>query len=304
MSYLSQLWRRSARLFVALAKVMLPVMILVQVGQWLGWIETLGRVFAPAMAWLDLPPEAGMVWIASVFIGVYGALAALIGFAPGLDLTTAQFSALAAMILFSHSLPVEQAIVRRAGASFWATAALRVAASLGYGAAVAWLCRWGGWLQAPLSLHWLQQSSLAGEGAVAGTFWSWLQGTAVSLLVTYAVLVALLVLLDVLERLGITRAITAAMAPLLRLSGLDPRVTPVTTVGVLLGLTYGGALIIEEADRQQYPARTRFLALAWLSLCHSLIEDTALMLALGADVWVVLAGRVAVTMGWWPCWPG
>lgn len=293
--YLLQLWRRSARLFLALVKVMLPVMVLVQAGQWLGWIDALGRGFAPVMALLDLPPEAGMIWVASVFIGIYGAIAALISFAPVLDLTTAQFSALAAMMLFAHSLPVEQAIVRRAGASFWATTALRVGAALGYGAVIAWTCKMGGWLQEPLSLTWLQQSTLAGD-TDPHAFGPWLRGTITSLLVTYAVLVALLVLLDVLERIGATRWITAAMAPLLRLSGLDPRVTPVTTVGVLLGLTYGGALIIEEAEKQQYPARTRFLALSWLSLCHSLIEDTALMLVLGADIWVVLVGRVVVTL--------
>src|SRR5690606_16733691 len=110
-----------------------------------------------------------------------------------------------------------------------------------------------------------------------------------------AVIVGLLVLLDVLERTGITRRITALLTPLLGLSGLDSRVTPVTTVGVLLGLTYGGALIIEEAQKQDFPARTRFLALAWLSLSHSLIEDTALFVALGANVWIVLVGRVLVT---------
>src|SRR5690606_19090168 len=71
---------------------------------------------------------------------------------------------------------------------------------------------------------------------------------------------------------------------------------PVTTVGVLLGLTYGGALIIEEAKKQNFSARTRFLALSWLSLSHSLIEDTLLVLALGANIWVVLVGRVILTL--------
>jgi hypothetical protein len=66
--------------------------------------------------------------------------------------------------------------------------------------------------------------------------------------------------------------------------------------GVLLGMVYGGALIIEETGKQQFSARTRFLALAWLSLSHGLIEDTALMLMLGASAWVVLAGRVLLTM--------
>jgi len=294
-SYLLNLLRRSRHLFLVLIKVMLPIMVLVQVGQWLGWIDLLGRAIAPAMALLDLPPEAGMIWVAGACVGVYGAIAALIGLAPGLDMNTAQLSALCAMVLFAHGLPVEQAIVRRAGASFWATAALRVGAAILYGGAVAWACRWGGWLQEPVSLGWLQGSALAAD-AQAGGVLGWLRGTATSLLLTYGVIVALLVLLDLFERTGLTRAITAVLMPMLRLSGLDSRVAPVTTVGVLLGLSYGGALIIEETEKSQWPARTRFLALAWISLSHSLIEDTALLLTLGADIWIILVGRLLLTL--------
>lgn len=118
--------RRSDRLFLTLVKVMLPVMIAVQAAQAWGWIDILGQAFAPAMGLLNLPAEAGMVWMTGAFVGIYGAIAALISLAPALELTGGQFSALCSMLLFAHALPVEQAIVRRAGASFWATAALRV----------------------------------------------------------------------------------------------------------------------------------------------------------------------------------
>jgi len=294
-SYLLNLLRRSRHLFLVLIKVMLPVMVLVQIGQWLGWVDVLGRTIAPAMALLHLPPEAGMIWVAGVCVGVYGAIAALISLAPQLDFSVAQLSVLSAMVLFAHGLPVEQAIVRRAGASFWATAALRLAAAVLYGAAVAWACHWGGWLQQPVSLGWLQGSALAADAQTGGLL-GWLRGTAISLMFTFGVIVALLVLLDVFARIGLTRAITAMLMPLLRLSGLDARVAPVTTVGVLLGLSYGGALIIEETDKNPLPARTRFLALAWISLSHSLIEDTALMLTLGADIWIILVGRIVLTL--------
>lgn len=293
--YLSSLLSRSARLFVMLMKVMLPVMIVVQLAQYWGWVDALGRAIAPAMAWLDLPPEAGMIWMTGMLVGVYGAIAALIGLAPGLELSVGQMSALCSMILFAHALPVEQAIVRRAGASFWGTAMLRIVVALAYGAAVAWTCRLTGVLDDPVSLEWLHASAATGADQAPGLLgWAWT--TALSLLMTFAILVGLLVLLDVLERTGITRRITSALTPLLRFSGLDARAAPVTTVGVLLGLTYGGALIIEESERQGFDARTRFLALAWLSLSHALIEDTMLLLALGASVWVVLVGRVAATL--------
>jgi len=295
MPYLATLLQRSRRLFLALVKVMLPVMIAVRLGQEAGLVDMIGRAIAPAMDWLGLPPEAGMIWVTGVFVGVYGAIGALVGFAATLEMSVAQFSALAAMILFAHAVPVEQAIVRRAGASFWVTAGLRIGAALVYGAAVTWVCAAVGALGEPVSFEWLQGGSQAGA-AGSGGLGDWLAATVFSLALTFGIIVALLVLLDVLERTGVTRRITALMAPVLRVSGLPPDAAPVTTVGVLLGLTYGGALIIEEAERRRFEARTRFLALAWLSLSHSLIEDTLLFLALGADIWIILAGRVVFTM--------
>lgn len=44
--------------------------------------------------------------------------------------------------------------------------------------------------------------------------------------------------------------------PMLRISGISRDVAPVTTIGVLLGITYGGALIIDEARKNNYPKRT------------------------------------------------
>jgi len=294
-TYLSTLVRRSLRLFLTLAKIMLPVLVAVRIGESLGLVDAVGRLIAPAMDLIGLPPEAGIIWVTGVFTGVYGAVAALIGFAATLQLTSAQLSALCAMIVFAHALPVEQSIVRRAGASFWITSGLRVGAAVCYGGAVVWFCGLAGVLDQPVSLAWLQGSRLAADSAGHGLL-AWIFSTAFSLGLTFVIILALLLLLDVLDRTGATRRFTALMTPVLRLSGLDPRAAPVTTVGVMLGLTYGGALIIEEAEKQRFVARTRFLALAWLSLSHGLIEDTALMLALGANAWVVLAGRVLLTL--------
>ncbi len=295
LGYFIALLRRSWQMFVAVAKVMLPIMVLVQVGQELGLIDMIGSAIAPAMALLHLPPEAGIVWAATVFTGIYGGIASLSSLSSSLDLTAAQVSALCAMMLFAHAIPVEQAIVRRAGASFSVTTALRIGTAIFYGAAVSWFCHLTGVLSEPMSLEWLRGSSFIAADDSSG-WMAWAQATAFSLALTFAVIIVLVLLLDILDKLGITRRITAAMLPLLRLSGLDPKVAPVTTVGVLLGLTYGGALIIEESRKQGFTPRTRLLALSWMSLSHGLIEDTLLMLALGADVWVVLVGRVLLTL--------
>jgi len=292
--YLVSLATRSGRMFFTVARVMVPVMLLVELAAHWGLISIMGRAIAPGMALLNLPPEAGLVWISAVFIGIYGGIATLIAVSPLMDLTAGQFNALCVMMLLAHSIPVEQAIVRAAGASFAATTALRLGAALLYGAAIAWGSRASGILSDPVSLAWLQGSDLL-ENTADGPL-AWVQSTLVTMSMILLIIFVLALLLDAMERLGVTRRVTALLAPLLRLSGLDARVAPVTTVGILLGLTYGGALIIEAAQRQQLDARVRFLALAWLSLLHGVIEDTVVMVALGANVWIVLAGRLALTL--------
>lgn len=295
LNYPATVARRSWRMFITVTKIMLPVMIVVQIAQVYGLVDWVGHWIAPAMAMLHLPPEAGIVWATTLLTGIYGGIASMSSLSSTLDLTSAQLSALCAMMLFTHALPVEQSVVKRAGASFSATAALRIITALVYGGLVSWACYLTDVLNDPVSLDWLRGSD-AGTTTTSNSVLSWLQATTFSLGLTLLIIMVLVVALDLLERTGITRRFTAAMMPVLRVSGLSADVAPVTTVGVLLGLTYGGALIIEESAKQNFSARTRFLALSWLSLSHALIEDTLLMLALGADIWIILVGRVLITL--------
>lgn len=294
--YIFDLINRSQKLFVTLMKVMLPVMVIVRIAQEFGAIDVASELLTPVMALIGLPPEAGLIWATCALVSMYGAVGAFIGLAGNLDMTAAQLSALCAMMLFAHGLPVEQAIVKRAGASLIATTALRIGAAVGYGALVTWVSNATGWLSEPVDFSWMAGGDVT-EAATGLAGWGeWLIQTLKSLVVSFAVITGLLVILDAMKVTGLTDKFTLAMLPILRVSGLSRDVAPVTTIGVLLGLTFGGALIIDEARRNNYPPRTLFLSLSWLSLSHSLIEDTAIMLALGADIWVILVGRVILTL--------
>ncbi|WP_322995461.1 nucleoside recognition domain-containing protein [Castellaniella sp.] len=295
LSYLNTIRQRSTHMFMTIARIMVPVMVIVYVADRLGLVRLAGEALAPAMALLGLPPQAGIIWVTTVITNIYGGMASMAALSDGLDMSVAQVSALGAMMLFAHNIPTEQAIVRRAGASALVTGSLRIGVGILYGAAVTWTCHALGWLQEPVSFAWMGQDAGLNQGPP--DFLPWLWTTAESLLLVLAVIVVLVVLLDLLERLGITRLVTRLLTPVLRLSGLEERAAPLTTVGVLLGLAYGGALIIEAAERENFSPRTRLLALSWLSLCHALIEDTLLIMALGADIWVILVLRSLVTLG-------
>ncbi|PJI38719.1 nucleoside recognition domain-containing protein [Ferrovibrio sp.] len=290
-AYLGSRLQTSLKVFWQLIKIMVPVMVAVKVAAEIGLIDALGPLLAPVMALIGLPPEAGLVLVASFTIGIYGGLGALPLLADSATLTTGQLSIVCAMMLFAHALPMEQAIVRKAGASFWFTAALRLVAALLYALLVTAICHATGWLSEPADAGLLHRMASPSAGWL-----DWLVSSVISLAATFLIIVALILLLDLFERAGITRRLTEAMMPLLRFSGLSRDLAPVTTVGVLLGLTYGGGLIIKEAQERNFEPKMRVLALCWISLSHSLIEDTGLMLAVGADIWAVLVGRVALTL--------
>jgi len=290
LSYPRSLLHRSFATFLVLVKIMLPVMLLVRLGDLSGLTDALGRGLAPVMALIDLPPEAGLIWAVTLLTSLYGGFGAFVSLQGDMALTVAEVSVLASLMLFAHALPVEQAIVRRAGASFLATSALRVGVGFAYAAIVAWITRVTGTLSPVVALDWMPAGLSTPDWA------SWALATGQSLLTMLTIIVALFLLLDVLKALGVIAWSTRALNPLLRLLGIPPSLAPLTSIGLLLGLSYGGGLIIQETMTTRYDKRDLFLALSCLSLCHSLIEDTALMLAIGADVWIVLVGRIVATV--------
>lgn len=292
--YAAELLRRCTRMFITVARIMLPVMAVVYVAERLGWVAQVGQLLAPAMGLLGLPPETALIWATTVLTNLYGGIAIVATLAGDLQLTVAQMSALGAMMLFAHNLPTEQAIVRKAGGSALFTGSLRLLVGAGFGAAVTAVCRLAGWLQQPVSLTWLQGAGSTGSGTPDA--WHWLLATAQSMGMVWLIIVALVLLLDGLEWVGVTRLLTRLLDPVLRVTGLEPNAAPLTTVGLLLGLTYGGALIIDASQREPYSRRTLLLATCWLSLFHSVIEDTVLIAALGANVWVILVVRGVVTL--------
>jgi hypothetical protein len=100
-----------------------------------------------------------------------------------------------------------------------------------------------------------------------------------------------MMLMDGVEKTGIDRVISFILAPIHKFMGIRPELAPITTVGLLMGLTFGGGMLIERSRNGSITKRELFLALSFLSIFHAVIEDTLLMVALGADIWVILVAR-------------
>ena len=76
---------------------------------------------------------------------------------------------------------------------------------------------------------------------------------------------------------------------------------PMVVVGLTLGLAYGGGLIVEEARQGHVQTQEVVMAISMMCMCHSLIEDTVLMLMLGGApvgvIWIRIGLALIVTWG-------
>ncbi|WP_142850761.1 hypothetical protein [Telmatospirillum sp. J64-1] len=290
MAFLTGIFRDTLSLYWTLVKIMVPVMIVVKVAVSLGLVSVLAVVFEPLMLMVGLPAEYGLVWATACLVNIYGGAAALLGVLPEVPLTVAQATVLGSMILAAHSLPIEQRVCQKAGASIVFTTALRFAAAIVYGALLNLFYSSFDLLQQPVQIAWLP-STPADAGWV-----EWGINSLISLGTIFFIILALITLLRLFDLLGVTRLLSKALAPLLRLMGIGSAATSLTLAGVLLGLSYGGALIIREAQAGHMNSRDIFLSVSFMAICHSLIEDTLFIMALGGHWSGILIGRVVFSI--------
>lgn len=275
--------------YLTLLKVMVPAIVVVKLLEMLGMTELLGHWLAPLMSPLGLPEPLSVVWAATLLTNIYTGLVIFFEVTRDTPLTVAQVTALGALMAVGHSLPVEGAVARKAGVPWWLTLLLRIGGAW----LLAWLLTlsygWGDWLQHANQVVWEPAPRDDSLGA-------WLWDQVRTLAIIFVVILALMAFLKLLRRLGIERLIHKLLYPLLRLLGIGPAAANITVIGITLGLSFGAGLLLREANSGRLSPRDILLTLSFLGLCHSLIEDTLLIMLLGADLSGILWARLGFAL--------
>ena len=269
------------RIFWGLAKIMIPILLLVRVIELLGWVNYLGDAISPVMVWVGLPGEMGLVWMTAIFSNLYTAMAIFYQLGAVEQLNVAQVSVLCSMMLISHGLPIEASIAKAVGVTFRFTLTLRIGGALLLGVVLHHYYSAFSLLQTPVSTSWVPESTDASWSS-----WLTLQGQ--TFVAAFIIIAVLTLSIRILNYLGIEKAIHFLLSPLLRLLGIGAKASNIIVIGLTLGLSFGGSLLIREAKTGHIDNKDIFLTMAFLGLCHSLIEDTLLMLLLGADLTSIL----------------
>lgn len=282
---MGETWEISLRLF----KIMIPVIIVVKLLKELGLIEHLGALLSPVMQLVGLPGSMGLVWAATLLTGIYGGIVAFVSLAADNPLSVAQVTVLASMMLVAHALPVELGIAQKAGARLPAMGVIRVGGAFVFGWCLHLFYSLGGWLQQSSSLSWAPPME---DPSVVVWALTQLKG----LSVIYCLVFILLVVLRALDKFGVTSLINKSLHPVLILLGIGKSASPITIIGMTLGLAYGGGLILQEAHSGRMKPKDIFFSLLLMGMCHSIIEDTLLVMLIGGHLSGILWGRLIFSL--------
>ncbi len=292
--FLQRLWRSVQGAFLPamrtawwLTKLMVPVSLGISVLDYLGVVAWVSGGLEPLFGLMGLDGRGALVWISAVAVNPYTAIAVM--FAVGIGLREAVI--LTAMTLICHNLIIETAIQKRSGASAAAMVALRIGASLLAGVLLN--------LAVPASMA----GQLHGSAAAAGhaetwgaMFYNWGMGLA-PLLVKMAVLVTSLnILQSILREFGILSIIAWPLRPLMRVFGLPLNTSFLWIICNVIGLTYGGAALIDELQRGEATLPDARLLNTHVAISHSLLEDTILFAAIGIPVFWILVPRLLLAV--------
>lgn len=277
--------RVTLEIYWVLVRITVPVAILTELLSRMGVIKAVAPAFAPIMDLVGLPSALGLAWLTAILVGIWGAVPLIFTLVPASSLSVADITVFSALILFAHGLPIEQKIIQKAGPGMIATATLRIAGGLLYAFLLHHVLQATGWLSAPVDPTWIPMS--------ATPDWAdYFRSLFETLVWMFVILLVLSWSLEILKATGLLDLMMTALAPALRIAGIRGEAGHLTAVGLFLGISYGAGLLIREARSGAISPRQVFLSCVLMGFAHSVIEDTLIVISLGADVYGVLAGRL------------
>ena len=182
-----------------------------------GILSVIAVFFNPLMQFLGLPGESGLVFVSSILLNIYSAIAVM----GTLHLNLREVTLLAVMCLIAHSIIVETMVMKKTGSSITKMVLLRIGVAL----FAAWILHW------ILLVDMAKIHPFAETGSPQGPF-SWSQLPLLlkgwffqnlRLIIKMSIIVFLLMVLQkIMEAFHWLEALGRLLAPLMQLFGLSP----------------------------------------------------------------------------------
>jgi len=284
-----EVFRESFATIKVLFKILIPALVLVKILEHFGATTVLAEFTQPLMQPLGLPDIAGIIWATAMLVNIYAAIAVFFSVAATFEWTQAQATGLAILMLTTHNLVVELRIAQKAGCRVVTQLLLRLGAAILFCYLLHLLFSITGWLQQDANFIWQPQ-------VLDESLSHWLIVQTQNLATIAVIIFILIALLRVFKAIGIEKLLVIGLKPLFQFIGMAKEATNITVIGFTIGLAYGGGLLIREAQSGRIDKQNIFASISLLGICHSLIEDTLLVLIIGADFYSVVFIRLFLSI--------
>jgi len=268
----------------------LPISLLVRLLEYSGWLAEISGFLSPLFSLVGLPGETAIIFITSTFGPLYAPIALITSMSLGLREATI----LAIMCLVSHNLIVESSIQAKTGSSFWGMTILRLSMSF----LIAFtlnlvLPEWSGQTVGK-ALAATQDTSLK-EVLIL-----WITGSMSVIITILLIVTGLMILHNVLDEFRLMKKLSDLFAPLMKIFGLPRDAAFLWLVGNVVGLAYGGAIMVEQMQLKKLTQKEGHLLNHHLAVSHSLLEDTVIFVAIGIPALWILGTRLlfAIAVVW------
>ena len=269
-------------------KIIIPISLFTAILDWSGLMNHLDFFLRPLMGLLNLPSTAALPLVIAMLSGVYGGIAAMIV----LPFSIPQMTLMAVFILMCHSLIQEGIIQGQSGIHPLKATLVRLVAAV---VTVLFMVPWVGSstvMPAATAAGFVGPATLAFMEMIRN--WAW---TTFELTVKiFFIIMALLMLLEILKSFGWIHPLVKALTPFLRIMGLDEKVGFLWMTAVIFGLSYGGAIIVEEARSGHLSKDELEILHLSIGMNHSMVEDPPLFIPMGINPFWIYVPRLVVAI--------
>ena len=279
----------TSKIFWILFKVILPVVVIIRFLELMGAIPYLAKFLEPLTGFIGIDGSLGLVWMAAILVNIYAGMAAFASLQAIFDYSVAETTILGLIILIAHSLPIEVAIARQSRVSAIFNLLFRFINAIIAGKILNLIfIKYD--LFSEKNISFLKAPSTT----VSNIDWAILQIQ--NFLIIFLIIFSIITTINILKYLGIWQIIINILRAPLSYLGMSDKVANIILIGLTLGISFGGGFLIEESKKNNISKRDILLSLSFLSLCHSIIEDTILILLLGSHISGVLFFRFIYTV--------
>ena len=281
-----------------LLRIMIPITLAVRLMQFFGVIEWMAGYLDPIFTHIGLPGYSAIAYLTGAFVTTYACVAVMLTMA----LTMREATIVAVMVLICHALPLESAVVRKTGSSFWRMAVIRIVAAFLAGAYLNAVLP-----EAVVGSDMAQMFlSMTGETPLmAGSDWAsgllvllqdWLWQTVKMSVMIASLILALMTVQRIMEAYDMMRRLSKVLSPLMRIFGLPGNAAYMWVVGNVLGISYGSAVMVDLEEQGVITREEANDVNYHLIMNHSMLEDTCVFAAFGISAWWILSTRILFAM--------